>query len=134
MDPKQLNQLDPKLKAAYDRVMSTTITPTTNVAHPPTPTPPPASAPIPPPHPSPVTSPAAPPPAATPKPHPSNLAIPQPPTTIAQHSAIPKVAEPPQTKSKVSPIVLIIGGVIFIAVYAMLWMNFFQIPIPFLSQ
>lgn len=122
MDPKQLNQLDPKLKAAYDRVMSTTVTPTA-AAQPPKPAASIPTVPAAPAIPSPTI--AAPiPPAQPTKPHPTTLP--------ASH---PAVADAPEKdRKKVSSILLIAGGIIFIAVYAMLWMNFFQIPIPFLSQ
>lgn len=126
MDSKNLGQLDPKLKAAYDRVMSTSVNTNTApaapaAAHTPsTATPPPV----------PTPPPAPPPPAHHTPLHATNLMESTTPSTGS--TAIPKVTEPKKAKGGISPVILIVGGIVFFAVYTLLWVTVFKIPIPFL--
>ncbi len=152
--------LDPKLKEAYDRVMGTNVTPATQttVNSPLTTAIPPTTvATIPTPAgqnlspdgvsslatPAPTTSPA--PVAPTP---PSARETPSTPPlgpTIAHHIPVPSpvlttthtaggafVAKDVKSSSRISPVILIIAGVVFFLVYALFWIRFFNIPLPFL--
>ena len=139
MDPKNPNQLDPKLKEAYDRVMSTTIAPNQT---------PPAA-------PAASATPAAPTAPVTPVPAvpasnaasatPAVPAAPMQTTTEELHRTTTFVATDPKTlagpigvatKKKgagVSPILLVLLGVVFFAVYTLVWFNVFNVPIPYIS-
>lgn len=145
MDPKQNAQLDPKLKEAYDRVMGT-ATPTT--------TPPPvdsmatgpASAPSPvsaTPVVSPTVSPATPTTAPTPEP-----ALPVAPVVMphstetvriggntpieVQHTTTGTTHN--ETKKGISPIIIILGAIVFLLVYSLFWIKFLNVPIPYINQ
>lgn len=183
MDPKQqLNQLDPKLKEAYERVMGTPVgatpaqpgTPTaaTSAPTPAAPQPMPANqfaggtTPVQAAQ-SPQTMPPNPPQMPTVQPiqpampataTPPHVQPPvQPPAAFGttQPAAVPAVGAhptPPQGKPgaashgfvagkkglRMSPVLLIVGGIIFLLVYTVFWLKFFNIPlpfpIPFLSQ
>lgn len=129
MDPKMPSNLDPKLKEAYERVMGT-----------PSGTPAAAA----PPQPAVVQRPF--------EPIEPNTAPPPPPVTSPQMSASPVSAVPepkikenvastafvakPQkeNKSGISPVIIFLGLLVFIAVYSLFWIKFFNLPIPFLPQ
>lgn len=134
MDPKNLPTLDPKLQEAYNRVMSTslpTATPSNPMPIPPSsvqsaPTPqasiptPPMPIPTPtPPISSPTPPPMVPAPVASTKPAGSTTAF-----VAGGHVGGGKPA--------VSPVILIVGGLIFFAVYSLFWLKFFNISLPFL--
>lgn len=157
MDPKNGQILDPKLKEAYDRVMGGSAGKSETPAHPTTPPVPPQSPnPIPTqasvPHDpldkmaahSPIGNPAPPPsmqtaatPATAPAPpqmgaHPTPAVTPQPAHATTSFSAA-YVAPHPEKKSPVSGTLLIIAGVVFLIVYALFWMKWFGMAIPFLG-
>jgi hypothetical protein len=144
MNPKNVNDLDPKLKAAYDRIMGTTFNPqsqnqptpqNTQVAQPvtSTPTTPP---------PSPVTQPEEPasqnppimqtqvytPGNPQPEPEPSkpNAEQQAPATNSSVFTSSPSSSPQMQKKKlNVLPMLLIIGGLIFFAVYIVVWAKVF---------
>ncbi|MBI2074803.1 MAG: hypothetical protein HYT83_03145 [Candidatus Levybacteria bacterium] len=144
MDPKQL---DPKLKEAYNRVMGTSIpspTPPSPTSNPTAPEPvvpvstPPAN-PIPKPTQSPMTNPVtpvAPQPAAqepvmavTPEPIPS-----QPTASVESKIPISGFVAPEQKKHGISPLIIVLGMLVFFVVYALFWVKFFGVSLPFLPQ
>ena len=112
MDPKKLNELDPKLKAAYDRVMSTSVAaqPAAQTA----------------PHVPATTIPVAPATHTTPLPA-SHAAIPP-----AKSIGTPVTTAEEKTKKGVSPIILVVGGIVFFALYAVLWIMVFKVKLPFI--
>ena len=139
MDPKALNNLDPKLKETYDRVMGTT-------------TPPASTAPQTP------TAPATPPAAATPSPvniniqqaapeataQPTDAASPVPSyttdnlkfqaaiqTPMVGAAPMAGLAPQPQGPSSLLKILYIIGAIVFFVVYAYFWAKIFNLPLPF---
>lgn len=144
MDPNANTNLDPKLKDMYNKVMSTPVPPPVtapNATTPPpapdpitpqTPTTPPPSAPIPQPE-VPITTQAAPlqPPVETPP-------------TTEMHASIPMPAAPKpvsaaiiggSTKNKkmnIIPVLLAFVGIIFLGVYTVFWIKFFNLSVPFL--
>lgn len=119
MDPKTLPTLDPKLKEAYERVMGSSVTP-----------PPPAPV-----QPQPV--PAAPQP---PPPAPAKSDVELAGGSSVHHTTTSFVAGnvagnvEAAGKPKISPLILVFAGVIFLLVYTLFWMRFFNLPLPFLSQ
>ena len=117
MDKKTQN-LDPQLKATYERVMGT------NVAAP-TPAPSPASAPTPPP--TPPSSPAQ-----------------QPAVTVPQGSNDIKVVAGNPNATKVvaggsgksgglSPVLVAIVLILFFAIYTFVWLFVFRVKLPFIQ-
>lgn len=138
MDPKQL---DPKLKEAYDRVMGTSFTPP---AATPTPTQS-ASTPAPVAEPAPIVPAAEPMATQTPvTPQPvtpvelTSEPVPFQPTTSVE-SKMPIngfVAADANTQKKhgVSPVIIILGVIVFLVVYALFWVKFFGVSLPFLPQ
>lgn len=124
MDPKTLPTLDPKLKEAYERVMGSSVTPPPPVQPQPVP-----AAPQPPP-PAPAKSDVA---SAT-----SDVALAG--GSSVHHTTTSFVAGnvagnvEAAGKPKISPLVLVFAGVIFLLVYTLFWMRFFNLPLPFLSQ
>lgn len=140
MDPKQqLSQIDPKVKEVYERVMNTTL---------PTP-PPPVHLPPPPPQ-SPLpgsttTEPNASVPFSVPVSTPNEIK-PQPQivSSFSQNLTTHKVPEKihiggtpngiptPNKKSGFPRILYILCGIIFLVVYTVFWLKFFNIPVPFL--
>ncbi|MCL5432792.1 MAG: hypothetical protein M1524_01605 [Patescibacteria group bacterium] len=123
MDPKKPSELDPKLKEAYDRVMGT--------ATPAPQTPQPV-----------VSQPAAPQvftPSGASKPQVSNVSS-APQTTMVNSPSSTSasstfVSKPGNAKSGgFSPVLIIFGLLIFFVVYALFWVKFFGISIPFLPQ
>lgn len=137
MDSKSLPTLDPKLKEAYDRVMSTNLPP----AQPAAPTPPPQQTP-----PAPAATPGMPPTQPTPA-----APVPSAPMTIPQPTAptpppnLHAVSSPTHGSTFVSgqhtqksggglsPILLVIAGLIFFAVYTIFWLRFFNVTLPFIG-
>lgn len=132
MDPQSANNLDPKLKETYDKVMGTTTAPAAGAA-PGTPAPQPVA-----------------PPAGTPPPQdaaaPAQNAAPSIPQTPYQadnlsfQAAIQTPANnqtplgavvPPQQPSSLLRILYIVGGVIFFVVYTFVWVKIFNLPLPF---
>ncbi len=158
MDPKQTAQLDPKLQEAYNRVMGTAVTPaapaTTNplqpAVNPVTPTPIP-SAPSATPTATTTVS-VAPVPAASATASPQQPEQPLPVTPVVMpHStqtvrvgggATPVEATPApstgvvatSTKKGISPVILILGAVVFFLVYSLFWIKFLNVPVPFINQ
>lgn len=115
MDPKKSTELDPKLKEAYERVMGTSFTPAASQ----TATMPPMPAQ---PRPTPIPQPtAAPTVAAAVKPVAAIR-----PGGVANTFVVKKGG----AKSGISPILLILAGIIFFAVYTIFWVKFFNISIP----
>lgn len=125
MDPKAANNLDPKMKETYDRVMGTSTTPNAApAAAAPMATTPAAS--------TPTTPPAANTPFGTAPSMPDNLqfqaaiqAAPAQPATTSVGVAVPN-----QTSSMVR-ILYIVGSVVFFAAYTYLWIKIFNISLPF---
>lgn len=113
MNPKTPQDLDPKLKEAYERVMGG------NQGQPLSPTPPP-NAPLP-------TQPAPP---SVPLTNP--FANPQPPiaTTNVQSPSITPLnanGKPVKKKTKISPIIFLVVGLAFFVVYAVVWAKVFKL-------
>lgn len=159
MDPKQAGQpLDPKLQEAYNKVMgipttgtptppaqnpapTTTIT-TPNVTvsatqvpttPPPAPTEPPVmtSTPV---MPEPIT-----PPAQNPSVQTVQATIPVSGATVHVGATVEPtthgfVAKDKKSGMKISPVILILGGVVFFIVYALIWVKVFNLQLPFLPQ
>lgn len=153
MDPKTFAKLDPKLRETYERVMGTAVPQKPTIIPSPqssTPTPDPAGAP-------PTTPGAAPAATSTPagitQPTESAHAVVAPPSTqpstppplpatpmhntIAVHTA---VASPSQDEKEVKAssgvpawkkIVFIVLGVIFFSIYAVFWLLYFKVKLPF---
>ncbi len=118
--------MDPKLKEAYDRVMATPVPP-------PLTTPKPAN-----PQPT-VVSPTAvasqePMQATTPIASTTLSATPANTPTQSKQTVGFAVAMPKHSSSglKMLPVLIGIGGVIFFIVYAVFWIKFFNVKIPFL--
>lgn len=164
MDPKTAN-LDPKLQAAYDRVMGTAMpqtgapapqtTQTNTPATPPAPEMPQSVASSIPSVPGPeaagqsapvaAPTPAAPQPAQTPM-TPMDMPNAKPEIAKAPQPAAPEVHSVSSSgfvaqalgsekkKSLVSTPILFLAAVVFFLIYAMFWMRFFNVAIPFLPQ
>ncbi len=156
MDPKSPNQLDPKLKEAYERVMGTggvTQAPVSQTATPPSgPTQPVPSSvnqakpnitgpePITPPRPvAPPTTPAPnmiTPPSANPilpgSPMGAGIVKPSPPMKTASIEKVSTgfVMGAGKSKLRVSSPLLIVSGVVFFIVYTIFWIRFFNINVP----
>jgi hypothetical protein len=169
MDPKQqVNQLDPKLKEAYERVMGTPVGGTSPQPASPAPAIPnqpiaamPAATPMPPNPPTisagmpNLTAPQGAPQPAMPIPQ-ANAHIQQNPVTnpFGMPAQQPSPAVPAATSAPVpnkqgpgshgfvankkglhiSPLILILGGIVFLLVYTVFWFKFFNIPLPFIGQ
>ncbi|HEX7042483.1 MAG TPA: hypothetical protein VF189_04490 [Patescibacteria group bacterium] len=146
MDPKQTAQLDPKLKEAYDRVMGTPTTqqvPTIPNA-PTVPSPQVSPSPQDPTMPSMTQTPA---PSLSPSMPASNPPLPVAPVvmphsteTIKIGGGNPQPVASPQgmvakpTKKGISPVILILGAVVFLVAYTLFWVKFLNVPIPFINQ
>ncbi len=149
MDPKTLPNLDPKLKEVYERVMGSSVTQTPPVpVVPPAQTQPPVnsappSQPTPPPQPN-LQSP----PPSTQKPlnntdqelhatqvfnphlnsgRPKLEASPAP----ASVSAVKTTGVETKGKSKIGAPVLALMGIVFLILYAIFWVSFFKVRLPF---
>ncbi len=126
MDPKTLPTLDPKLKEAYERVMGTSLTPpAVQPTAPNTPTPSTGG-------PPPITSQSIQPPVA---PIAQKVTVPVslvPPVAPAYHATTTFVADNAvKPQAKISLPILLLGGIIFLLVYALFWMKFFNFKLPF---
>lgn len=131
MNPQSANNLDPKLKETYDKVMGTSTQPAA---------PAPQSAAPAAPAPDQNTQ-AAPPPADAAQ----NAAptIPQAPYTADNLSFQAAIQQPatnqvplgnvvaPKQPSSLLRILYIVGGVVFFVVYTFVWLKIFNIPLPF---
>ncbi len=129
MEPKKITDLDPKLKEAYERVMGTSFA-----------QPPQQSQPI---APQPQPSPAIPMQQTQPIQPMQSPQIQQ-----QQPAAIPMTGAQKQTpatntfvgkklpihigKPKISPVIFLVGGVVFFIVYTIFWLKFFKVSVPFL--
>ena len=148
MDQKSPNQLDPKLKAIYENVMGGSAIPNPTIQ---TPTSPISQSPvvstntvpIPPVQPvQPIQSPISPinptipkPPivaAAPVTPVQPTQSIPSPRQTQPQPTASIQTSVPTQKKKMSKTILLIPLGIIFLVAYAIFWIKFFGIKLPFL--
>ncbi len=148
MDPKNLPNLDPKLREVYERVMKTPIASPNPLQNPQAqPPPPPASpslggpaSPTPQPPVSPTVNnepspvPSVKPPAAQLSPTPQNTFHS---TQVFNPDAPSGTASPltnaaaSKSKGKISPVVLVLAGVVFFTVYALLWTKVFNLSLPF---
>lgn len=140
MDPKNIPQnLDPKLKEVYERVMGTPVGGTSSQ---PPPTPPNGAPkqPLPPQTQPKPAGPLPPPPSPIPPPPLPQTSVPQnskPFPVVNLPAAAPKqeaAASVPQKKSHLTIVIFAIVGLVFFAVYALFWMRFFNLPVPFLPQ
>lgn len=134
MNPKGVNDLDPKLKETYERVMGTSLTPQQPAGQANVLPPEPSS-------PQPVlkteTVQNETPTASAPLPEPEMVASPQvfkagdpfkdidpPPSEVITNNAVvntPKV----KGKNKLMPVLLVVGGLVFFAIYAVVWAKVF---------
>lgn len=123
MDNKNFQNLDPKLQEAYQKVMGTQLP--QNQASQPPPQPvqqvPQASRPQaglwqPPPPPS--------------KPEINPNATQQPLVATKSETLKGVVAK----KNSMTPILLLIGGIIFFAIYTYIWLRILEIPVPFIAS
>lgn len=125
MDPQKLSQLDPKLREAYERVMGTPSTPD----------------PIPPPQPiPPVEQPAIPSPTEPIQPVASETPvtpITEPATTNfdQMNSEAATQTQTPAVKKKniFMSILIVLGIVVFVAIYTLIWTKIFNLRLPFLG-
>ncbi len=119
MNPKTPADLDPKLKEAYDRVMGGNFAPSAPTATPPNPAPKIETVPAPP-----ATNPPPLPPLTNP------MSVNMPPLNVMSPSSAPVTAQPANSakkKSKISPIIFLIVGLAFFAVYAVVWAKVFKL-------
>lgn len=110
---KQISGLDPKLKEIYERVMNTSISSAqlTQAATPPVqPTPQPVVA----------QQPVA-----------HSQAVPQAPES-AFISSLSNVATDTQASHGISPILIALFAIAFLAVYTLIWVKLFHLQVPFL--
>ncbi len=140
MDPQTQNNLDPKLKETYDRVMGTTTAPAGGqpAAAPAAATPPPSV--TPPATPAPDATAAA--PATGEAPQNASSSIPQTPYTADNLSFQAAIQTPvntqvplggvvaPRQNSSMLQVLYIIGAVVFFVVYTFVWIKIFNLPLP----
>lgn len=123
MDSKQLNQLDPKLKETYERVMGTPLNKSFTQPLPPQ---------------LPTNMPKTPFPSATPvttqtptrQPSPKPFQ-PQPATYNVGQNQKPQT-QIAKKQNKMTPIFIVIGSFIFIILYALIWIKVLNLEVPFL--
>lgn len=116
---KQISGLDPKLKEIYDRVMNTSIS-SAQLTQAAAPTPPqPAQQP-------------APQPAVAQKPATQAQTIPQAPESAFISSLSNVAATDTKTSNGISPILIALFAIAFLAVYTLIWVKFFRLQVPFL--
>ena len=146
MDPKSSTPLDPKLQDAYNKVMGTQVPPatpseTTPLATPPQTTP---DTPMPtsPAMPADMTPPAMP---STPLPTPTEPSAPVNASpmetvsvgntpTISYDNVTPTQGfSADKKKMKISPVILIIGGIVFLIVYSLVWIKVFNLQVPYIN-
>lgn len=143
MNQKNVNDLDPKLREAYERVMGTTFAPNSQpqqatLTTPPTETVPQnqplmQTAPAPEPAPPEIQSIPVQPPAPTnpilpplPSQNPFIQTPEPPPTVLAQAGNFPAAMQQPAGKKRgIMPILFVIGGLIFFVAYAFIWTKVF---------
>lgn len=141
MDPQTQNNLDPKLKETYDRVMGTTTAPASGQ---PAAAPPPAAAAPPPSVTPPATDANAATPASSDAPQNTGSSIPQTPYTADNLSFQAAIQQPPannqvplggivapRQSSNTLQVLYIIGAVVFFVVYTFVWIKIFNLPLPF---
>jgi len=119
-NPKTPQDLDPKLKEAYDRVMGGNYSPST----PTTPNPIPKLETVP----VPVTT--SPPSTPLTNPMPINVPPSMPPLSAMSPSTAPLNEQPiasAKKKSKLSPIIFLVIGLAFFAIYAVVWGKIFKL-------
>lgn len=130
---QDLSKLDPKLKEAYDRVMGGSVTinpksPDTTTAHQPTPqpiTPQPETAVHTPAGPQMVHTPSTP---STATPHIASAANPQ----TATHAVVNKSLDKKKGKG-ISPIIILFGVLLFLIIYSVVWIKFFNLTVPYIN-
>ena len=116
MNPKTPQDLDPKLKEAYDRVMGGNFTPSTPTVPNPVPKIETVAAPI--------TNP----PPLTPLTNP--MSVNMPPLSVMSPSTSASTEQPASStkkKPKISPIIFLIVGLTFFAIYAVVWGKIFKL-------
>ena len=101
-------QLDPKLKEAYDRVMGTVVSPQQHAAA------------MPPPQ-QPVVH--------VNTPEPTHVA----PTMTASPTSDPVAQKAIVKKKRLSPFILALVIIVFLAVYSVVWVKFLNFKVPFLN-
>ena len=129
------NQLDPKLKETYERVMGTSLKPSQRSA----PFVPKPVSPIP------IAQPVTPQPTVLPQPFQPIQAKPVQPIQQSQPQPIQapmakpqaQAGQKPQTqnakkKNKMLPILIVLGGILFLLGYTFLWIKLFRLKLPFL--
>ncbi len=124
MDPK--NQLDPKLKEAYERVMSVNTTPRPQSPPPPQNQPPMSSYP-PTPQPSPVG------PNPSPLGESGPIVAPKPQGYSANDGAQGPM-HPKKPRKKLSFPIVVLGMIIFFIVYTFVWIKIFNVSLPFFQS
>jgi len=125
---KNISQLDPKLKEAYDRVMGTVVTPPAKAAQAMPATP---------------FSPTLTPPTAAPVEHVNTTPIarsePAPIATAVSYQAVQspvsttQTATAPHKKSGSKAFIFLLAGIAFFIVYALVWIKMFNLKFPFLN-
>lgn len=118
MNQKTPQDLDPKLKEAYERVMGGNFTPSS-----PTQTLTPKTETVP-------TQTASTMPASNPLPNPAFAANPLPPPDVMSPSSTPQKEEPLATakkKSKLTPLIFLVVGIVFFVIYALVWGKLFKL-------
>lgn len=140
MDPQSANNLDPKLKETYDRVMGTTtqpaVAPAAGAAVQPAPA---VTAPVPTPVVGDVKGTLVP----SEVPQSPNSSAPATPytadnlsfqaaiqTPVANAAPVNNVAIP-QPPSSLLKMLYIVGGIVFFVVYTIVWVKIFNLPLPF---
>jgi len=124
---KNISQLDPKLKEAYDRVMGTVVTPPAKAAQAMPSTPPPST----------PTLPAA--PIEHVNTAPVTRSEPAPIATSVSHQAVQSpvstasVSTVPHKKSGSKAFIFLLAGITFFIVYALVWIKMFNLKFPFLN-
>jgi len=123
---KNVSQLDPKLKEAYDRVMGTVVTPPVKA------TPTAMSA----------TSPSVPPLSSTPlSPTPTMSVNPLPTTstTAINHQAVSvpisntKITTLKKKSGAFKALIFMFAGIVFFIIYALVWIKMFNLKFPYLN-
>lgn len=135
---KQLAGLDPKIQETYHRVMSiqtpsgNPVPPVQNPQSPPVVPQSPIASPIQqtPPQFMPAAPEQSPPTMAVEKEEPVTITIPTPPPTINEANS--QVFNSKKKAGQVSPIIMIMGVMIFFAVYTLVWVKIFNARLPFL--
>lgn len=143
MDPKSSAPLDPKLQEAYNKVMGTQVpatTPpadTTSLATPPQTMPSMPTAPTAMPTDTSMSSMSS-----APLPTPTEPTMPASTETVSVGNA-PTISYDNVTpaqgfsadkkKMKISPIILVIGGIVFLVVYSLVWIKVFNLQVPYIN-